>query len=53
MRIRQQEEYWSRSLSENDPFKRILAFREQQKDELQKKIEQILSNNVSGFMGRN
>lgn len=56
MRIRSQEEYWTRSLSENDPFKRILAFREQQKDELQKKIQlqrsiaRISANNVSGSL---
>lgn len=50
VRMRQREEYWTSELSENDPFKRILAFRKQQDDELQKKIEQILSNNVSNLL---
>lgn len=46
VRIHQQEEYWTSTLNENDPFKRIFTFRQQQKAELQRKIDQILSNNV-------
>lgn len=49
VRMHQREEFWTSELSENDPFKRILAFRKQQDDDLQKKIQQILSNNVSNL----
>lgn len=53
VRFRQQEKLWASALSEDDPFKRILAFREQQNDEMQRKIEQIMSSNVSGCGTRN